>query len=221
MTTATTTQPQTKGGRQHNGSGNRAAPPPPRAAYSPSGSRDHLRNPKSRLHQKPNHHTLRLNLQDLAESTPPSGLLASRDDSRRTTSYRDTDKAERVSANHDEAKEKQRKGEEMDRLRLRYRLSIIRHSSPSFLRRTSIYHGGCGVRLGIGTRRSFHLLTVVSARRDNPDVSRKPQLSKNMLRAKHIADHNPTLLASQAIGTVATAQANFMRVVVQDDGGTV
>ncbi|KAL0816732.1 hypothetical protein Bca101_073176 [Brassica carinata] len=96
-TTATTTQPQTKRGRQHNGSGNRAAPPPPRAAYSPSGSRDHLRNPKSRLHQKPNHHTLRLNLQDLAESTPPSGLLASRDDSRRTTRYRETDKAERVS----------------------------------------------------------------------------------------------------------------------------
>lgn len=52
-----------------------------------------------------------------------------------------------------------------------------------------------------------------------------------MLRAKHnigkdhsslapvlSPDHNPSLLASQAIGTVATAQANFMRVVVvQDD----
>lgn len=49
-----------------------------------------------------------------------------------------------------------------------------------------------------------------------------------MLRAKHIGrdhsslapvlspDHNPSLLPSQAIGTVATAQANFMRVVVQD-----
>lgn len=51
-----------------------------------------------------------------------------------------------------------------------------------------------------------------------------------MLRAKHIGkdysslapvlspDHKPSLLPSQAIGTVATAQANFMRVVVQDDG---
>ncbi|XP_013701830.2 small ribosomal subunit biogenesis GTPase RsgA 1, mitochondrial isoform X1 [Brassica napus] len=111
-------------------------------------------------------------------------------------------------------------------------LSIIRHSSPFLLRRASIHHGGCGVRLGtgIGIRRSFHLLTL-SARRDNPDVSRKPQPSKNMLRAKHIGkhhsslapvlspDHNPSLLPSQAIGTVATAQANFMRVVVQDGDG--
>ncbi|KAF8050266.1 hypothetical protein N665_2011s0003 [Sinapis alba] len=108
-------------------------------------------------------------------------------------------------------------------------LSIIRHSSPFCLRCTAVYHGGCGVRLGIGIRRSFHLLSVASARRDNPDVSRKPQPSKNMLRAKHIGkdysslapvlspDHNPSLLASQAIGTVATAQANFMRVVVQEE----
>ncbi|KAF2608321.1 hypothetical protein F2Q68_00046005 [Brassica cretica] len=93
-------------------------------------------------------------------------------------------------------------------------LSIIRHSSPLFLRRASIHHGGLGI--GIGFRRSFHLLTL-SARRDNPDVSRKPQPSKNMLRAKHIGkdhsslapvlspDHNPSLLPSQAIGTVATA----------------
>ncbi|KAJ0256053.1 Small ribosomal subunit biogenesis GTPase RsgA 1 [Hirschfeldia incana] len=108
-------------------------------------------------------------------------------------------------------------------------LSIIRHSSPTFLRLTPIHQAVCGVSLRIGIRRSFHLLSVVSARRDNPDVSRKPQPSKNMLRAKHIGkdhsslspvlspDHNPSLLPSQAIGTVATAQANFMRVVVQDD----
>uniref|UniRef100_M4CJ42 EngC GTPase domain-containing protein n=1 Tax=Brassica campestris TaxID=3711 RepID=M4CJ42_BRACM len=111
-------------------------------------------------------------------------------------------------------------------------LSIIRHSSPLFLRRAAIHHGGHGARLGIGIgfRRSFHLLTL-SARRDNPDVFRKPQPSKNMLRAKHIGkdhsslapvlspDHNPSLLPSQAIGTVATAQANFMRVVVKDRDG--
>ncbi|KFK41148.1 hypothetical protein AALP_AA2G091700 [Arabis alpina] len=106
-------------------------------------------------------------------------------------------------------------------------LSIIRHSTP-FLRRTAIFHGGC--RVGIGNHRpSFYLL---SARRDNPDVSRKPQPSKNMLRAKHIGkdysslapvlslDHKPSLLESQAIGTVATAQANFMRVVVHDVAGS-
>lgn len=107
-------------------------------------------------------------------------------------------------------------------------LSIIRHYSP-FLRRTAIFHGGCGVRVGVGIRRSFYLL---SARRDNPDVSRKPQPSKNMLRAKHIGkdysslspvlspDHRPSLSESQAIGTVATAQANFMRVVVHDVAGS-
>lgn len=54
-----------------------------------------------------------------------------------------------------------------------------------------------------------------------------------MLRAKHIGkefsslapvlslDHKPSLLESQAIGTVATAQANFMRVVVQDVANSV
>ncbi|ESQ28565.1 hypothetical protein EUTSA_v10019531mg [Eutrema salsugineum] len=53
-----------------------------------------------------------------------------------------------------------------------------------------------------------------------------------MLRAKHIGkdysslapvlspDHRPSLSESQAIGTVATAQANFMRVVVQDVAGS-
>lgn len=55
-----------------------------------------------------------------------------------------------------------------------------------------------------------------------------------MLRAKHIGknyssslspvlslEHKPSLLESQAIGTVATAQANFMRVIVQDVAGSV
>ncbi|KAL1216446.1 Small ribosomal subunit biogenesis GTPase RsgA 1 [Cardamine amara subsp. amara] len=110
-------------------------------------------------------------------------------------------------------------------------ISLLRHSSP-FLRRTAIFHGGYGVQIGTGIHRrnSFYLL---SARRDNPDVSRKPQPSKNMLRAKHIGkdysslapvlslEHKPSLLESQAIGTVATAQANFMRVVVQDVAGSV
>ncbi|CAN8238628.1 unnamed protein product [Cochlearia groenlandica] len=111
-------------------------------------------------------------------------------------------------------------------------LPIIRHSSL-FLRRASLHHGG--IKIGIRRRTFFHLLTVTAQRRDNPNVSRKPQPSKNMLRAKHIIgkdhsssssssslspilspEHKPSLSDSQAIGTVATAQANFMRVVVDD-----
>ncbi|CAE5963273.1 unnamed protein product [Arabidopsis arenosa] len=111
-----------------------------------------------------------------------------------------------------------------------FSISLLRHSTP-FLRRTAIFHGGVGIGIGIGIRRSF---CPLSARRDNPDVSRKPQPSKNMLRAKHIGknyssslspvlspEHKPSLLESQAIGTVATAQANFMRVIVQDVASSV
>ncbi|WCJ38743.1 Small ribosomal subunit biogenesis GTPase RsgA [Euphorbia peplus] len=61
----------------------------------------------------------------------------------------------------------------------------------------------------------------------NDNASRKPQPSKNLLRAKQnfkdysslapalSLEHPPDLTESQAIGTVASAQANFMRVIVQ------
>ncbi|KAI4343377.1 hypothetical protein L6164_010733 [Bauhinia variegata] len=71
----------------------------------------------------------------------------------------------------------------------------------------------------------------IVARQETPNnVSKKPQHqppSKNLLRAKHTfkdysslapvlsRDDNPPLSDSQAIGTVAAAQANFMRVIVQ------
>ncbi|XWS63847.1 hypothetical protein CRYUN_Cryun06bG0136600 [Craigia yunnanensis] len=77
-----------------------------------------------------------------------------------------------------------------------------------------------------------HLVTL-SAKQSpsNPrqNVSRKPQPNKNLLKAKHtFKDHSslapvlapnetPSLSESQAIGSVAAAQANFMRVIVQPE----
>ncbi|GKV16089.1 hypothetical protein SLEP1_g26787 [Rubroshorea leprosula] len=77
-----------------------------------------------------------------------------------------------------------------------------------------------------------HLLTL-AAKRPTPspnqtNVSRKLQPNKNLLRAKQnlkeysslapvLSPHEtPPLSESQAIGTVAAAQANFMRVIVQN-----
>ncbi|CAA7058424.1 unnamed protein product [Microthlaspi erraticum] len=90
--------------------------------------------------------------------------------------------------------------------------SIIRHFSSaalaSFLRRTSISHGGCGFGGGVGTRRSFCFL---SAERENSNVSRAfraPVLS---------SDKKNPLFKSEAIGTVVITQANYMRVIVQPE----
>lgn len=78
---------------------------------------------------------------------------------------------------------------------------------------------------------SFRLLPIAAAKQQqqkNPNnVSRKPQPNKNLLRAKQSfkeysslapvlsLDDKPDLSDYQAIGTVAAAQANFMRVIVQ------
>ncbi|GFY88143.1 minichromosome maintenance (MCM2/3/5) family protein [Actinidia rufa] len=70
---------------------------------------------------------------------------------------------------------------------------------------------------------------AITARHKNPnDVSRKPQNSnRNLLKARQTAKHfsnlapflspedYPHLSQNQALGTVAAAQANFMRVIVQ------
>ncbi|XWS69233.1 hypothetical protein CRYUN_Cryun04dG0161800 [Craigia yunnanensis] len=74
-------------------------------------------------------------------------------------------------------------------------------------------------------------LVILSAKQSpsNPrqNVSKKPQPNKNLLKAKHTfkdysslapvlaPNETPSLSESQAIGTVAAAQANFMRVIVQ------
>ncbi|KAL1216442.1 Small ribosomal subunit biogenesis GTPase RsgA 1 [Cardamine amara subsp. amara] len=94
--------------------------------------------------------------------------------------------------------------------------SIIRHSSP-VLRRTSISHRRCG--FGVGIHRNFYYL---SAKRENPNnVTTIPQLSKTILRsflAPVISIDNKLPLdkiTEQATGIVAAAQANFMRVIVQ------
>ncbi|XP_021293942.1 small ribosomal subunit biogenesis GTPase RsgA 1, mitochondrial [Herrania umbratica] len=80
--------------------------------------------------------------------------------------------------------------------------SFLRHLSPNAIR---------------------HLAVLAATQ----NVSRKPQPNKNLLRAKHTfkeysslahvlsPNETPSLSESQAIGTVAAAQANFMRVIVQ------
>jgi ribosome biogenesis GTPase len=76
--------------------------------------------------------------------------------------------------------------------------------------------------------RRFSYLPI-SARQQNP---KHDALSKNLLKAKHTLknfsslapifsrEENPPLSESQAIGTVASSQANFMRVIVQSESST-
>ncbi|XP_007044058.2 PREDICTED: putative ribosome biogenesis GTPase RsgA isoform X1 [Theobroma cacao] len=80
--------------------------------------------------------------------------------------------------------------------------SFLRHLSPNAIRHLAVF-----------------------AAKQN--VSKKPQPNKNLLKAKHTfkdysslthvlsPNETPSLSESQAIGTVAAAQANFMRVIVQ------
>ncbi|KAG7586130.1 RsgA GTPase domain [Arabidopsis thaliana x Arabidopsis arenosa] len=88
----------------------------------------------------------------------------------------------------------------------------------SILRRTSIYHDGVKIGIGIGIRRSFYFLSA--RRQENPNVSRNPHPNKTILRAFLAPvislDEKPKLNKLQAIGTIATAQADYMRVIVQD-----
>ncbi|KAK9267144.1 hypothetical protein L1049_009563 [Liquidambar formosana] len=96
-------------------------------------------------------------------------------------------------------------------------VSIFRHRSttpslPSFnnlLRRVSTFH--------------FHRLSSITAKQNPNYVSKKSPPNKHLLKAKHTSSLSPvltpednvTLSPSQAIGTVASSQANFMRVIVQ------
>ncbi|KAA3463412.1 Minichromosome maintenance family protein isoform 1 [Gossypium australe] len=77
----------------------------------------------------------------------------------------------------------------------------------------------------------YRHLFILSAKQtpSNPrqNVSKKPQPNKNLLKAKHTfkdysslapvlaPNETPSLSDSQAVGAVAAAQANFMRVIVQ------
>ncbi|XVE92150.1 hypothetical protein REPUB_Repub01dG0072400 [Reevesia pubescens] len=76
-------------------------------------------------------------------------------------------------------------------------------------------------------------LVILSAKHSpsnsRQNVSKKPQPNKNLLKAKQTfkdysslasvlsPNEHPSLSESQAIGTVAAAQANFMRVIVQPE----
>ncbi|XP_011040662.1 PREDICTED: uncharacterized protein LOC105136864 [Populus euphratica] len=95
-------------------------------------------------------------------------------------------------------------------------LSLFRHRTPTFFRHRQNHHP--------------LLITASKHHQNQPNVSRKQPPSKNLLKAKKnltskkdfstlspilSPDHTPTDLSdSQAIGTVAASQANFMRVIV-------
>ncbi|ANM60272.1 Minichromosome maintenance (MCM2/3/5) family protein [Arabidopsis thaliana] len=86
----------------------------------------------------------------------------------------------------------------------------------SILRRTTIYHGGFGT--GLRIRRSFYFLSAI--RQENPNVTKNPHPNKTILRSFLAPvlplDEKPNLVELQAIGTIATALADYMRVIVQD-----
>jgi ribosome biogenesis GTPase len=95
-------------------------------------------------------------------------------------------------------------------------LSLLRHRTPTFFRHHQNHRP--------------LLITASRHHQNQPNVSRKQPPSKNLLKAKKnltskkdfsnlspilSPDHTPTNLSdSQAIGTVAASQANFMRVIV-------
>ncbi|XP_023002660.1 small ribosomal subunit biogenesis GTPase RsgA 1, mitochondrial [Cucurbita maxima] len=102
-------------------------------------------------------------------------------------------------------------------------ISMLRHHSTSIAAIASV------PAFGNVLRRCFNVrcLSVVAKQHNPNNVSNKPPPSKNLLRAKHTFKNYsslapvlspqdiPPLSESQAIGTVAAAQANFMRVIVQ------
>ncbi|CAI0381196.1 unnamed protein product [Linum tenue] len=100
--------------------------------------------------------------------------------------------------------------------------SILRHCAPS------LHHQHFLLR---SFRRGNNLsIAAAKPQQQKPhNASRRPPPSKNLLRAREklkeysslapvlSLDEKPNLADSQAIGTVAAAQANFMRVVVQSE----
>ncbi|KAI5560085.1 hypothetical protein POPTR_016G023500v4 [Populus trichocarpa] len=100
-------------------------------------------------------------------------------------------------------------------------LSLLRHRTPTFLRHITTF----------SHHQNHHSLLITSSKHQNqPNLSRKPPPNNNLLKAKQILNskkdfstlspilspnHTPAELSdSQAIGTVAASQANFMRVIV-------
>ncbi|KDP26789.1 hypothetical protein JCGZ_17947 [Jatropha curcas] len=96
-------------------------------------------------------------------------------------------------------------------------ISLFCHRTPS------VHH----LLRHITTFRHLSIAAAKQQQQKNPNVSRRPQPNKNLLRAKQTfkqysslapvlsQDDKPPLSDFQAIGTVAAAQANFMRVIVQ------
>lgn len=102
-------------------------------------------------------------------------------------------------------------------------ISMLRHHTAAIAATSSIPVFGNVLRRVF----NFRCFSIVAKQHNPNNVSNKPPPSKNLLRAKHTfkdysslapvlsPQDNPPLSESQAIGTVAAAQANFMRVIVQ------
>lgn len=102
-------------------------------------------------------------------------------------------------------------------------ISMLRHHTAALAATSSFPVFGNVIRRVF----NFRCFSIVAKQHNPNNVSNKPPPSKNLLRAKHTfkdysslapvlsPQDNPPLSESQAIGTVAAAQANFMRVIVQ------
>ncbi|KAA0064736.1 putative ribosome biogenesis GTPase RsgA 1 [Cucumis melo var. makuwa] len=102
-------------------------------------------------------------------------------------------------------------------------ISMLRHHTAALAATSSFPVFGNVIRRVF----KFRCFSIVAKQHNPNNVSNKPPPSKNLLRAKHTfkdysslapvlsPQDNPPLSESQAIGTVAAAQANFMRVIVQ------
>ncbi|KAL4638652.1 hypothetical protein ACJW30_03G124900 [Castanea mollissima] len=109
-------------------------------------------------------------------------------------------------------------------------ISLIRHRAitPTTTSLFTSNHNNLLYRFS--TLQCFTISAKQQQQKQKPNnVSKKPPPNKNLLRAKHtFKDYSslapilspkqaPPLSQSQAIGTVAAAQANFMRVIVQSE----
>ncbi|OVA09509.1 Ribosome biogenesis GTPase RsgA [Macleaya cordata] len=104
-------------------------------------------------------------------------------------------------------------------------ISFFRHrTTPSLSTCNNLLHQ-------VSTRFTRFRFISMAARQDS-NVQRRTQLNKNLLKARESVkdlpslspilapDNRPLLMQNQAIGMVTSAQANFMRVIVESPGSS-
>ncbi|KAI3919578.1 hypothetical protein MKX01_018401 [Papaver californicum] len=105
-------------------------------------------------------------------------------------------------------------------------------SSPTICNNNVFSNNSFQIRNFSKLSTKFRVISMAAARQD---VHQRTQLNKNLLKARDsvkelnqsslspVLDNNviPELLQNQAVGMVASAQANFMRVVVQSIGSDI